>query len=122
MTSGQTRVLVLLACLFGLQALINPTFRGNLVKGASGNLPPQTLAAGFVGSGAAAVALVALAAPAPKLATWIVVLFIGMALLTHASSWTGALDTVTRNMNTLFGSSLTSAPSAPTSGGQNAAK
>lgn len=107
MTPGQTRVLVLLGVLFGLETLLNPTFRGNLAKGATGQLAPQVFAAGALGWGVSGVALVALAAPAPRLATWVVVIFITLALLTHSQGWTGALSAANAAMAQLFGTSAT---------------
>ena len=105
MSDGQTRVLVLLLALFGIEALFNPTFRSNLVAGASGKLPPQTMLAGYLGWTIGGVALVALAAPAPRVATYIVLAFILMALLTHPDTYAAALGKATAAMQ-----QLTSAP------------
>lgn len=109
MTPGQTRVLVLLGVLLGIQTLFNPTFRGNLAAGAEGKLPPQTMLAGYLGWGVGAVALVALAAPAPRAATYIVLAFILLALLTHPQGYAAALGKATAAMQ-----QLTTVP-APTS-------
>ncbi|HEY7975735.1 MAG TPA: hypothetical protein VID72_10355 [Ktedonobacterales bacterium] len=107
MSDGQTRVLVLLLTLFGIETLFNPTFRGNLIAGASGKLPSQTMLAGFLGWSVGGVALVALAAPAPKAATWIVVIFIALALLTHPQLYASALGKATAAMQ-----QLTTAPAS----------
>lgn len=101
MSDGQTRVLVLLLVLFGIEVTFNPTFRGNLAAGASGNLPPQTMLAGFLGWSVGGIALVALAAPAPKAATYIVLAFILMALLTHPQAYSAALGKATAAAQTL---------------------
>lgn len=101
MSDGQTRVLVLLLVLFGIETAFNPTFRGNLAAGAKGDLPPQTMLAGFLGWSVGGVALVALAAPAPKAATWIVVIFIALALLTHPQGYSAALGKATAAMQQL---------------------
>ena len=101
MSDGQTRVLVLLLVLFGLETLFNPTFRGNLAAGATGNLPPQTMLAGFLGWSVGGIALVALAAPAPRAATYITLAFILMALLTHPQAYSAALGNLTAGMKTL---------------------
>ena len=118
MTTGQTRVLVLLGVLFGLETLLNPTFRGNLAKGATGQLASNVVAAGSIGWGVSGVALVALAAPAPRLATWIVVIFIALALLTHSQGWTGALSAASAAMTQLFGASATGTTSGAGSTGK----
>ena len=113
MTTGQTRVLVLLGVLLGVQALFNP----NIARILTGHLNPTqqqggalglpgVVIAGYVGTGAAAVALVALAAPAPNLATWIVVLFIVMALLEHPQGWSAALGAATAGVSQLTGGNL----------------
>lgn len=113
MTPGQTRVLVLLGVLLALQALINPSVRsvltGHLTSqqqsgGAVGI--PGIYIAGFIGVGASAIALVALASPAPKLATWIVVIFIGLALIEHPQQWTAALSSATQGIVALTGGNL----------------
>lgn len=116
MSDGQTRVLVLLLALFGLEAWLNPTFRHNLVAGASGNLPPQTMLAGYLGWSVGGIALVALAGPAPRAATYIVLAFILMALLMHPDAYAAALGQVTAAAQ-----QLTTVP-APTSGAKNAKK
>lgn len=110
MSDGQTRVLVLLLVLFGIETAFNPTFRGNLVAGASGKLPPQTMLAGYLGWSVGGVALVALAAPAPKAATWIVMIFIALALLTHPDGYAALLGRATAAMT-----QLTSAPASSSS-------
>ena len=110
MSDGQTRVLVLLLTLFGIEALFNPTFRSNLVAGASGKLPPQTMLAGYLGWTIGGVALVALAAPAPRVATYIVLAFILMALLTHPDTYAAALGKATAAMQ-----QLTTAPASTNS-------
>lgn len=101
MSDGQTRVLVLLLALFGIEALFNPTFRSNLVAGATGKLPPHTMLAGYLGWTIGGVALVALAAPAPRVATYIVLAFILMALLTHPDTYAAALGKATAAMQQL---------------------
>lgn len=98
MSDGQTRVLVLLLTLFGLQTALNPTFRANLLKGATGNLPPQTMLAGYLGWTVGAIALVALAAPAPKLATYITLAFILLVLLEHPQGYASALGKLSSTM------------------------
>lgn len=110
MTDGQTRVLALLGVLLGLQALINPNVRrilsGHLSpteqKGGALGLP-GVYVAGYIGVGAAALALVALAGPAPKLATWIVVIFLALALLEHSDAWSAALSASLAGIQQLTG-------------------
>ena len=115
MSDGQTRVLVLLLTLFGIEAAFNPTFRGNLVAGASGKLPPQTMLAGYLGWSVGGVALVALAAPAPKAATWIVLIFIALALLTHPDTYSAALGKATAAMQQLTTAPASAGASQPAS-------
>lgn len=110
MSDGQTRVLVLLLALLGIQIVFNPTFRGNLVAGAEGKLAPQTMLAGYLGWAVGGIALVALAAPAPKAATYIVVAFIVMALLLHPQAYASALGKTTAAIQ-----QLTTVPAAQTS-------
>lgn len=102
MSSGQARVLGLLMALLGLQVLLNPTFRANLVGELQGKSPASI--AGYLGWGAGALVLVGLADPAPMAATWIVTIFIVITLLTHAQGWAGALTSATAAMQSLTGS------------------
>lgn len=103
MTPGQTRVLGLLAALFALHLLINPTFRGNVLDSVTFKGTSHPVLLGYAGWGGAAVALVALAEPAPNAATWIVIAFILMALIQHPQAWTSALGSVTQGLGALTG-------------------
>lgn len=110
MTTGQIRVLTLLLVLLGVQAIINPNVRsvlsGHLTKeqSQSGALGiPSVYLAGYIGVGAAAVALVALAAPAPRLATYIVLAFIALALIEHPDAWRQALSQATAGIGAITG-------------------
>lgn len=96
MSSGQWRVLILLAVLLGVDILVNPTARDTLTRAKSGDVSgmwsglADSLAGGvpqMYGWGIGALALVALAAVAPDLATWIVVLFIAIVALSHAADF-----------------------------------
>ena len=113
MTSGQTRVLVLLIVLLGLDVTFNPTLRANLIKGAS-TQDVHTFASAYLGLGLGGVALVALAAPAPKVATYIAIAFILIVLLKHSDAWAGMLGKASANLQALTGSAAAS-PANPTS-------
>ena len=109
MTDGQTRVLVLLIILFGLDITFNPTLRANLVKGAS-TQDVHTFASAYLGLGLGGVALVALAAPAPKVATYIALAFILMVLIQHSGAWASLLSQASANLQALTGSAAQAAP------------
>ena len=100
MTAGQSRVLVLLLVLLGLEAVVSQpvrTFAHAAAKGQidlSGFATPTSGGLGLPGPIAAAfgysvggLALIALAAVAPDVATTFVVLLIVLALVTHGSDF-----------------------------------
>lgn len=118
MTPGQTRVLALLAALLGLQIVLNPTFRANTSSWLHGQLPSGTATAGYLGWGAAAVALVALAAPAPNLATWITVIFILMNLIEHPQGWSSALGAASSGLASITGGQGGNANGSPAGTGK----
>lgn len=104
MTAGQTRVLVLLMVLFGLDVTFNPTLKNNILHGNLSGFAPA-----YIGLGVGGVALVALAAPAPKVATYIVLAFILMVLIEHSAAWAGLLGQASASLQSLTGS----APASP---------
>lgn len=105
MTDGQTRVLVLLLVLFGLDISFNPTLKNNILHGNLSGFTPA-----YIGLGVGGVALVALAAPAPKAATYIVLAFIVLALIEHSGAWASMLGNATASLQQLTGSQAQAAP------------
>jgi len=84
MTPGQTRVLVLLLLLLGMEVFFNPSLGSQLKSVASGDLrTDQGVLMAFAGYTAGGLALLALAAVADGLATGIVVLLILLVLFSH---------------------------------------
>lgn len=104
MTSGQARVLVLLLVLLGFEAIKQPAVKQVLIdayNGVNGNLnakaggsAAQPLTIDFkqmVYWGVGALALIALAGPAPDIATWLVVLLLMLVVLSDVETFTNLL-------------------------------
>jgi|SRR6185437_8554844 len=106
MTPGQTRVLVLLAVLLGLEMALSPNVR-NVVAGAFGgkqagnNIPPDQMAAAAFGYGVGGLAVFGLAAVAPRVATGIVLLLIALVLLSNGGPVSGFLGQIDRGITLL---------------------
>lgn len=90
MNSGQSRVLVIMLLTLGIEALFSPQFTTALGQASKGHLPDAyaSLKTGGMYAALAAYALallaiLALAAPAPQVATWIALLILVYALLSH---------------------------------------
>lgn len=104
MTPGQTRVLVLLLILLAMEAVKQPAVKAvlvNLIQGVSGNAaaaaqkqPTTPLNVNFklmVYWTVGALALVALAGPAPDMATMLAIILIFLVLLSDIKLYTGYL-------------------------------
>ena len=104
MTPGQTRLTLLLLVLLAFEAYKQPPVKAaiaNLINGASGNLnakasgqTAQPLNVDFKQMaywGVGALALIALAGPAPDVATWLVIILLMLVVLSDVNLFTGLL-------------------------------
>ena len=103
MNPGQTRVLVLLLIIMGLEIAWSEPLKAALAGG-QGNLTAHELRAAAVGYGAGGLALLALGAWAPNVATWIAVLFLVLMLFNHANDVAHATGVATNALGRLAGS------------------
>lgn len=90
MSSGQSRVLVIMLLTLGIEALFSPQFTAALgqakqgkLSDAYGSLQTGGLYAALAAYLLALLAILALASPAPQVATWIALLILVYALLSH---------------------------------------
>lgn len=104
MNPGQSRVTILLLILLAFEAVKQPPIKAaiaNLVNGVSGNLnakasggATQPLQVNFKQMaywGVGALALIALAGPAPDVATWLVIILLMLVVLSDVNLFTGLL-------------------------------
>ena len=106
MTPGQTRVLVLLGLLLGLEMALSPNVRDAVAglfggKQHGGGVAPDAMAAAAFGYGAGALALFALAAVADRVATGIVLLLILLVLLSNGGPISGFLGQINGGIEAL---------------------
>lgn len=102
MNPGQTRVLVILLVIIGLEVAWSPAVK-SVLAGQGASVDGQALRAAAVGYGAGGLALLALASWAPQVATWIAALFLALMLFNHSSDVVHATTVATSALGTLAG-------------------
>ncbi len=109
MNGGQSRVLILLLILFGFESMKQPAVKAalaNFINVISGNLnakasgqavaPLNVNFKQIAYYGVGGLALIALAGPAPDVATWLVVLLLMLVVLSDVNLYTNLLKPPTK--------------------------
>lgn len=115
MTSGQSRVLVLMLLALGIEALFSKQFttalsqaRHGSLSDAYGSLHTGGMYAALAAYLLALLAILALADPAPTVATWIALLILVYALLSHGAAIVPFINNVRFSVAQLSGRGMES--------------